>query len=238
MCPFGSCTLCLVSSNPIIAGIDEAGRGPLAGPVVAVACVLPHPLFRRRGPRVRWSPHRRKSPRDCFIADSKSLTSSERERAFAWITAHCFYGVGIVAHDAIETLGIRPATHQAMMRALANLRQRIEPTLLRIDGCDRFPFDLPHRYIIRGDASDPAIAAASIIAKVTRDHIMIRSGKLFPLYGFEAHKGYGSREHIAMIRRFGPCVIHRRTFLTRILQSPSLRGRNHNTMPNASSGSV
>ncbi|MFA6039088.1 MAG: ribonuclease HII [Candidatus Peribacteraceae bacterium] len=200
----------------LAAGVDEAGRGALAGPVVAAACILPFPVYRRRT-TPGWSPHERKPKVDCIIADSKQLTPHEREIAFGWIESHCSYGIGIISHAVIEAKGIRYATFLAMQRAVFNLCTLRLPHLLRIDGRDHFHFALPHEYIVRGDGSVPAIAAASIIAKVTRDRIMIMHHRISPLYDFAFHKGYGSPEHCAALRRYGPTAIHRRSFLSRIL---------------------
>lgn len=196
--------------------MDEAGRGALAGPVVAAACILPFQLFRRRS-SPGWSPYPRKKTVDCIIADSKQLTPQARDIAWEWIVQHCAFGIGIVPHMIIESRGIRFATYYAMRRAVHNLFKVQTPHLLRVDGKDHFRFLIPSEEIIRGDATDTAIAAASILAKVTRDRIMIRSSPIFPYFGFDRHKGYGTEEHIKMIRRFGMCPIHRRNFLSRIV---------------------
>lgn len=196
----------------VIVGIDEAGRGPLAGPVAAGACVLPCELFRCRKPFFAWSPMRRGRVRT-VIADSKSLDATERETAFAWITAHCAWGVGMVEALEIDRDGILIATERAMQRALEQLTQQITPTFLLVDGRDGFRFDYPHASIIRGDALEPCIAAASIVAKVTRDRFMIEQAKTFPQYGFERHKGYGVPEHREALQRHGPCALHRKSFL-------------------------
>ena len=206
----------------VIAGIDEAGRGALAGPVVAGACVITTPLFRRRNHFPQWSPFHKKSDGDVFIADSKLLSPEERERSYAWIIEHCHWGVGIVSHIAIDKRGILRATELAMLLALEDLRTRCAPTSLLIDGRDNFRFPLPHQSIIRGDQTEPAIAAGSIIAKVTRDRIMREQALHHPLYGFEGHKGYGSERHIATIREHGPCELHRKTFLLKILENQEL----------------
>ncbi len=200
----------------IIAGIDEAGRGPLAGPVVAAACVLPHPLYRRGRVHPRWSPFEQEPEKDILIADSKQLTPEERTTAFNWIISHCAFGIGISAHSVIDQKGILAATELAMQKAVHQLQACTNPTYLLVDGRDHFWFDLPHSSIIRGDEHEACIAAASIIAKVTRDRIMVRSDRVFPGYGFSSHKGYGSVEHIGCIRTLGPCPIHRRTFCRRI----------------------
>ena len=122
------------------------------------------------------------------------------------------------SQDDVDRIGILAATEKAMQQALAMLSQKIIPTYLLVDGCDHFWFDYPHSSIIRGDDLEPSIAAASIIAKVTRDTLMIEAASRFPLYGFDRHKGYGSEEHIAMIKQHGPCALHRKSYLKNILR--------------------
>jgi ribonuclease HII len=207
-----------MSPFAVVAGIDEAGRGALAGLVVAGTCVITSPLYRRRHALRRWSPFRRISENDCIIADSKQLTPDERSMTFRWIEQHCDYGVGLSTHEEIEERGILAATQEAMRRALEHLRSRVRPTHLKIDGRDKFTFDCRYESIIRGDQTEPCIAAASIVAKVLRDRIMEEYRLHYPEYGFELHKGYGTPEHIASLRAFGPCPIHRKSFLSRILQ--------------------
>jgi len=189
------------TSSPIIAGIDEAGRGSLAGPVVAAACVL----------QVQRVPP--------FIRDSKQLSPDQREEAFGWIAAHCAYGIGIVEAREIDAFGILAATEKAMQKAVKELSDLVSPTYLLIDGRDKFWFDKPHSSIVRGDETEPCISAASIIAKVTRDRLMIEYHERFPRYGFDVHKGYGVPMHFETIRAHGPCMLHRTTFLKSILSS-------------------
>jgi ribonuclease HII len=179
--------------TPVIVGIDEAGRGPLAGPVVAAACMLQGSL-------------------PCRIGDSKQMAVNERETACAILTAECPWGIGIVDADVIDRIGILEATQSAMQQAVAMLAERITPTYLLVDGRDKFWFDYPHSSIIRGDSLEPVIGAASIIAKVTRDRLMIEADATFPLYGFARHKGYGTPEHLDAIRQHGTCALHRRSF--------------------------
>ena len=205
----------MLQTRAIIAGIDEAGRGPLAGPVMAGACVLTDTLFRCRRSHPAWSPLARGANRP-IIADSKCLSPEERETAYAWITAQCAWGVGAASAAEIDRNGILAATERAMQRALSMLERTIEPTFLLIDGRDHFWFDYPHASVIRGDSTEPCIAAASIIAKVTRDRWMCERAVPFPAYGFERHKGYGSTEHLKAIREHGPCELHRGSFLRRI----------------------
>ncbi len=179
----------------VIVGIDEAGRGALAGPVVAGACV--------------FNPRRRNVP----IADSKQLTPEQRERSFAWITKHCICGVGIVSAEFIDNFGILVATERAMQLAVIDLKRFIQPTHLLVDGRDKFHFDEPHSSIIRGDQKERCISAASIIAKVTRDRIMVEYSRQFPHYFFNQHKGYGTRKHYDAIQKDGLCELHRRSFI-------------------------
>lgn len=201
-----------------VAGIDEVGRGAVAGPVVAGACVISAPLFRRRHAFPRWSPFKKKPQEDVLIADSKLLSPDEREAAFAWISSNCAFGVGIVSAFVVEKRGILAATQAAMLLALDDLRAKTAVASLLIDGCDHFHFPLPHQSVIRGDMLHPEIAAASIVAKVTRDGIMRSEGEEFPLYGFHRNKGYGTAEHLAAIRQHGPCPLHRKTFLRAVME--------------------
>jgi ribonuclease HII len=176
-----------------IAGIDEAGRGPLAGPVVAAAVILPI--------HVRLT----------GVDDSKQLSEVERERLYPSILEKAV-GVGIGLADAgeIDALNILEATRLAMRRAIDNLAP--PPDYLLIDAVTLPAVRIPLRPIIKGDALSLSIAAASIIAKVTRDHLMAAYHETFPQYNFLSHKGYGTAEHLRMLSRFGPCSIHRRTF--------------------------
>jgi ribonuclease HII len=188
-----------------IAGIDEAGRGPLAGPVVAAACVLPPKFLLPR------------------LNDSKLLTPEVREELFSLLTSnfHVFYGVGIVLPDRIDAINILRATFEAMQNAVRNLPY--PPDYLLIDGNQLPAFDYPHEGVVQGDAFSVSIAAASIIAKVTRDHIMDQEAIKWPEYGFEHHKGYGTEQHLAALSQFGPCPIHRKTYEpVRLVMSPDL----------------
>ena len=171
----------------IIAGLDEAGRGALAGPVVAAACVFERKTFGRK-----------KIPR---ITDSKMMTEEEREEAFLFLTEKCAYGIGIVDASVIDEIRILAATERAMQEAVKELSQNTVPTYLLIDGRDQFWFDIPHSSIIRGDQSESCIAAASIIAKVTRDRLMIEADQEYAAYGFASHKGYGTEEHQKCLKK-------------------------------------
>lgn len=197
----------------ILVGIDEAGRGPLAGPVVAAACHLPCSIFRRRRGYGAWSPFPRRKDGEWVLADSKVLEEEDREAAYAWIVAHCPYGVAMTDAHEIDTLGILAATERAMQEAVSMLARSVTPTYLLIDGKDGFWFDYPHSSVIRGDGTEPCIAAASILAKVTRDRLMRSHAETFPQYAFDRHKGYGTEIHHAALREHGPCVLHRRSFL-------------------------
>ncbi|MBH0188101.1 MAG: ribonuclease HII [Nitrospira sp.] len=176
-----------------IAGIDEAGRGPLAGPVVAAAVILPVHV------------------RLVGVDDSKQLSEAERERLYPGILEKAV-GVGIGVADAgeIDTLNILEATRLAMRRAIENVAPL--PDYLLTDAVILPDIRIPLRPIIKGDALSLSIAAASIIAKVTRDRLMAAYHERFPQYNFLSHKGYGTAEHLQRLAQFGPCSIHRRTF--------------------------
>ncbi len=177
----------------LMAGVDEAGRGPLAGPVVAGAVIT------RPGDTIPG------------VRDSKLLTPRQRERLYQIITSRALsWGVGIVGPREIEKFNILQATLRAMKAAVLSLDPA--PDFLLIDGINPIPIDLPQRAIKRGDASCFSIAAASIVAKVTRDRLMMDYHRVYPLYNFDRHKGYPTRAHREAIRQYGCCEIHRRTF--------------------------
>ena len=181
-----------------ICGIDEAGRGPLAGPVVAGAVILPKGL---------------KIP---YLNDSKQLSEKKREELYDVIMEQAVsVGVGIVSPERIDEINILQATYEAMREAVGTLTYR--PDVLLNDAVIIPELTIPQEKIIKGDAKSLSIAAASVIAKVTRDRMMKAYHELFPEYGFEKHKGYGSKEHIEMIQKIGPCAIHRRSFLTHFI---------------------
>ncbi|MCD8082278.1 MAG: ribonuclease HII [Clostridiales bacterium] len=183
-----------------ICGIDEAGRGPLAGPVAAGAVIL---------------------PRDCeilFLNDSKKLSEKRREALFTEIQEKAVaWSVGMVGPDVVDEINILQATYEAMRRAIEGLSVR--PDLLLNDAVTIPGMDIRQVPIIGGDGKSVSIAAASILAKVTRDHMMREYDGLYPEYGFARHKGYGTAAHIAAIREYGPCPIHRRTFITKFVAS-------------------
>ncbi len=177
----------------IIAGVDEAGRGPLAGPVVAAAVILPE-KYNLPG-----------------LTDSKQVSLSDRERLFRLIRIQArAVGVGIVSPAEIDYLNVLQATLKGM--ALSVQRLRIVPDFLLVDGISAIPLPFFQKTLKKGDALSPSIAAASIVAKVVRDHMMEGYDRRFPGYGFARHKGYGCVQHRESIVRLGPCSLHRRTF--------------------------
>jgi ribonuclease HII len=190
----------------LIAGMDEAGRGPLAGPVVASAVILNQKRFKNR------------------IDDSKKLSAGQRLRAFKEILNNSLVGVGIVNEGIIDSVNILEATQLAMQLAIESLSRRLQKQKKKfkggrkeicvlIDGgffSKKIPFNFVN--IIRGDAKSKSIASASIVAKVTRDRIMNIYDQIYPQYGFKAHKGYATKSHLNAINKFGPSVIHRKTF--------------------------
>lgn len=177
----------------IIAGIDEAGRGCLAGPVVA-ACVSFSDNISIDG-----------------IRDSKELTAKQREDLFNEILRNASVGVGIVDAELIDRINILEASRLAMVKAYENLGKRVD--LLLIDALELPKIKVPQKAIVKGDKKSAVIASASIIAKVTRDRIMKYYHEAYPNYGFERHKGYATKEHLEALKKFGPCPIHRKSFL-------------------------
>ena len=182
-----------------IIGVDEAGRGPLAGPVVAAAAALNTYSFKNR------------------IDDSKKLTFKSREKAFLEIIDKSVFGVGIVNEKIIDRINILPATRIAMQEAVSSLIDKLtSPKNKRIhiivDGNITLDTGFPYTKIIKGDAKSKSIACASILAKVTRDRIMRSYDKMYPGYGFIKHKGYPTKDHRDILKRLGPCLIHRKSF--------------------------
>jgi ribonuclease HII len=182
----------LTSSHTRVCGIDEAGRGPWAGPVSAAAVIL-DPNNIPQG-----------------LNDSKKLNEAKREALFPQIMASSDVGIGLVSAQEIDEINILQATYLAMQRAIANLKSK--PTLAMIDGNRAPKLFCQTQTIIGGDAKSLSIAAASIIAKVTRDRIMCELDQQFPNYGFAKHKGYGTAAHSAALAQYGPCTEHRRSF--------------------------
>ena len=192
-----------------IAGIDEAGRGPLAGPVV-VACVV--------------------MPRDSMIEgvnDSKKVSEKKREKLYEEIIKEAIgYGVGIMSQEEIDRINILNATKEGLTTAIKELERDLKqknrefekPEIILVDALTKIDTDhIPYKSIIKGDAKSYSIAAASIIAKVTRDRIMRQWAEVYPMYGFEKHKGYGTAMHISAIKEYGLCPLHRRSFVKNIV---------------------
>src|SRR5579859_2548584 len=184
-----------------VAGVDEAGRGPLAGPVVAAAAILP----------ARWA--ETGLPRELDgLNDSKQLTAAQREKFFACLTGsgEVEYAVAQIDSIEIDEINILQATHRAMNAALGDLVP--QPQHLLVDGRPVRTMRLPQTAIVKGDARSYSIAAASVLAKVTRDRLMLEFDRQWPAYGFARHKGYGTARHLAAIVAHGPCPIHRKSF--------------------------
>ena len=178
----------------LICGVDEAGRGPLAGPVCAAAVILPEHL---------------QIP---GLNDSKKLTDKKRRELFPIIQEQAVaWGIGLASETEIDEINILQATFLAMRRALEQLNAR--PEIALIDGNRETDFGLPVKTVVKGDSLSANIAAASVLAKVTRDNIMTEMANQYPEYGFEIHKGYGTKAHYEALRTYGPCPIHRKTFL-------------------------
>ena len=178
----------------LVCGVDEAGRGPLAGPVCAAAVILPRDL------RIEG------------LNDSKKLTDKKRRALYDIITANAAaYGIAFADEKEIDEINILQATFRAMARAMEQLT--IRPQLALIDGNRAADFGLPVQTIVGGDGLSASIAAASILAKVTRDRLMEQYAEAYPQYGFEVHKGYGTKRHYAALTEYGPCPIHRMSFL-------------------------
>lgn len=184
---------CISAGYELLAGVDEAGRGPLAGPVVAAAIIFPLP---------------------CHIEglnDSKKLGPIKRENLYERIIdSGADYAVGVIEPDVIDRVNILQATLLAMRDAVEGLRQR--PAMILVDGISRPPVSIPQKLVKKGDGRCVSIAAASIVAKVTRDRMMTKLHKIYPAYGFDSHFGYGTRSHMEAIRLNGPSPAHRLTF--------------------------
>ena len=178
----------------LICGVDEAGRGPLAGPVCAAAVILPEHL---------------EIP---GLTDSKKLSDKKRRELFPIIQEQAVaYGIGLASEAEIDEINILQATFLAMRRALDQLS--VKPEIALIDGNRETDFGLPVKTVVKGDSLSANIAAASVLAKVTRDNIMVELAETYPEYGFEIHKGDGTKAHYEALRQYGPCPIHRKTFL-------------------------
>ena len=185
---------CFDQGFQVICGVDEAGRGPLAGPVCAAAVILPANL---------------EIP---GLNDSKKLTDKRRRELFPIIKEQAIaYGIGLASHEEIDEINILQATYLAMERAIAQLS--VKPDMALIDGNRAKDFGIPVRTVVKGDSLSASIAAASILAKVTRDDLMLEAAQAYPQYQFDVHKGYGTKAHYAALTEHGPSPIHRMTFL-------------------------
>lgn len=188
--------------NSVI-GIDEAGRGPLAGPVVACACVLKIEEKILLGhPMSKW------------IRDSKTLSEKRREKMYDFVIKHFHIGVGICDHKTVDRINILQATYLAMKKAINDLDNKInDKKIILVDGNKKIPnLSVRQVAIVNGDKKIKSISAASIIAKVTRDRIMREVHKKYPQYNFSKHKGYGTKIHLDALKKYGPCEIHRKSF--------------------------
>ena len=176
-----------------VAGIDEAGRGPLAGPVVAASVILPTNVS------------------ILGINDSKKLSQKRREELYGWILGYAVVGVRVIDHETVDEINILNATKKAMVEAVENMAF-VKPDYLLVDGTIALLTKIDQEYIIKGDEKSMSIAAASIIAKVTRDYIMEDLHNIFPVYGWDKNKGYGTKMHREAIKLYGPSMFHRKSF--------------------------
>jgi len=188
---------CSEKGFQFVCGVDEAGRGPLAGPVCAAAVILPAGI------------------EIAGLNDSKKLTDKRRRELFPIIQEKAIaYGIAFADHSEIDQINILQATLLAMERAINSLSVKADFAL--IDGNREKDFGLPVQTVVKGDSRSASIAAASILAKVTRDDYMLEMAKTYPQYGFEIHKGYGTKAHYEALEKYGPCQIHRMTFLKKL----------------------
>ena len=177
----------------LVCGVDEVGRGPLAGPVVVAACIMP-PFLRIKG-----------------INDSKKLTEKKREELYKIIVKEAIaYNVVYISEKEVDELNIYQATKKGMLEAIKGLK--VAPQYVLIDAMPLGELETPHKSIIHGDALSASLAAASILAKVERDHFMEKMDVKYPNYGFKRHKGYCTKAHVEALEKYGPCAIHRKTF--------------------------
>lgn len=198
----------LACEHTLVVGIDEAGRGPLAGPVVAAAAYLKASAFPENELEKEWA----------LVRDSKTLSATQRKKAFDFVKSNFIFGLGICDHLTIDRINILEATFLAMKKAVTELEKKLSgnkhQVIFLVDGKMPIPnFSRPQKSIIGGDSLVKSIAAASILAKVTRDGIMEELHKKYPEYNFASHKGYGTRAHFEALRKFGILPIHRRSFL-------------------------
>lgn len=185
------------SGIQVICGVDEAGRGPLAGPVCAAAVILPANI---------------EIP---GLNDSKKLSDKRRRELYPVIMEQAIaYGIGFADHKEIDEINILQATFLAMERAIHSLN--VKPQLALVDGNRSKDFGIPVKTVVHGDSLSASIAAASVLAKVTRDDLMLKLAEEYPQYGFEVHKGYGTKAHYEALEKYGPCPVHRMTFLKKL----------------------
>ena len=177
-----------------IGGTDEVGRGPLIGPVVAACCVLPS-NFELEG-----------------LTDSKKLSEKKRDIFYEYLINNTIYGIGIVSEEEIDKINIYEASRKAMMMAIKEVKKQIKLEYVLSDAMPLIDLDIPHEAIIKGDSKSISIAAASVIAKVTRDRMMIELDKKYPMYGFKKHKGYPTKDHIEAIKKYGLIEGYRKTY--------------------------
>ena len=210
-----------------VAGLDEAGRGPLAGPVVAAAVIFCHPALDAGSRKKNWIPAFAGMTKK-GIRDSKKLSAKQRDKWYKVLISHpdIKWGIGVVSEKIIDKINILAATKLAMKRAFKNLEEKFRREVSPRETSRQFQIDyllldgnfilddlsINQKSFIRGDEKIISCAAASIIAKVTRDRMMIKYHKKFPQYGFDRHKGYGTKEHFRKIKNHGPCRIHRKSF--------------------------
>lgn len=177
-----------------IGGTDEVGRGPLIGPVVAACCVLPS-NFELEG-----------------LTDSKKLSEKKRDIFYEYLINNTIYGIGIVSEEEIDKINIYEASRKAMMMAIKEVKKQIKLEYVLSDAMPLIDLDIPYEAIIKGDSKSISIAAASVIAKVTRDRMMIELDKKYPMYGFKKHKGYPTKDHIEAIKKYGLIEGYRKTY--------------------------
>ncbi len=207
----------LLESGRLTVGVDEAGRGPLAGPVVAAAVMYRDSNFLIPSDQEKTF---------SLIRDSKKLSEKQREQIFGVIQEYFVVGIGVISMETIDRVNILEATFLAMKAAISNLRRNVSVDdssrlFFLIDGDQQIPnFSGEHESLIGGDGISKSIAAASIIAKVTRDRMMDAYDQEYPAYGFIRHKGYGTKEHMDALRRYGPCPLHRQSFRPVQLSTP------------------
>ncbi|MBU2025610.1 MAG: ribonuclease HII [Patescibacteria group bacterium] len=191
----------LAKNHSFIGGVDEAGRGPLAGPVMAAIVIMEQKDLKLLS--------------KTEIKDSKKLTPKKREKLFTLITRNFPFGVGLASPQTIDRLNILGATFLAMKRSISDLKikHKLSPQIIIIDGNQIIPnLSIAQKNLPRADELIPLVSAASIIAKVSRDRLITQMAELYPQYGFELHKGYGTKKHLENLKKFGPCPIHRKSF--------------------------